>query len=245
MKKMKKAIGFLLTASMTALLFTGCGSSGQNNAQTEPTQVSADNVEKTAEEAVTEAAKASENSDEKITIGWAMAYFDHPVYQLLMQGAQEVADGLENCELIFADGKNDATTQASQIDTFIAQDVDAIILTAAVSDPMLPSIKKVNDAGIPLIIVDRRILKQGQDVTWECYVTWDMVLSGTQGAEQTIEALGGAGNAKGKVVVVEGTAGAGSTIDRGELTIPSWKKNRELKSFIKLTEILTGRREWK
>ena len=93
--------------------------------------------------------------------------------------------------------------------------MDAIILTAAVSDPMLPSIKKINDAGIPLIIVDRRILKQGQDVTWECYVTWDMVLSGTQGAEQTIEALGGAGNAKGKVVVVEGTAGAGSTIDRG------------------------------
>ena len=42
-----------------------------------------------------------------------------------------------------------------------------------------------------------------------------MVLSGTQGAEQTIEALGGPGNAKGKVVVVEGTAGAGSTIDRG------------------------------
>ena len=49
----------------------------------------------------------------------------------------------------------------------------------------------------PLIIVDRWILKQGQDVTWECYVTWDMV-PGTQGAEQTIEALGGAGNAKGK-----------------------------------------------
>ena len=42
-----------------------------------------------------------------------------------------------------------------------------------------------------------------------------MVLSGTQGAEQTIEALGGPGNAKGKVVAVEGTAGAGSTIDRG------------------------------
>lgn len=150
-----------------------------------------------------------------VTIGWAMAYFNHPVYQLLMKGAQEVCDNLEGCELIFADGKNDPTTQASQIDTFIAQGVDAIILTAAVSDPMLPSVKKINDAGIPLIIVDRRLLTQGQDVTWECYVTWDMILSGTQGAEQTIEALGGAGKAVGKVVVVEGTAGAGSTIDRG------------------------------
>ena len=77
----------------------------------------------------------AEGDDGKITIGWAMAYYDHPVYQLLMQGANEVAEGLDNCELIFADGKNDATTQASQIDNFIAQDVDAIILTAAVSDP--------------------------------------------------------------------------------------------------------------
>jgi ABC-type sugar transport system substrate-binding protein len=154
-------------------------------------------------------------SNDKVTIGWAMAYFDHPVYQLLMKGAQELADELGDCELIFADGKNDANTQASQIDTFIGQGVDAIILTAAVSDPMLPSIKRINDAGIPLIIVDRRIYPYDQDVTWECYVTWDMVLSGTMGALQTIEALGGAGNAKGKVVVVEGTAGAGSTIDRG------------------------------
>lgn len=154
-------------------------------------------------------------AEKKITIGWAMAYFDHPVYQLLMKGAQELAGSLDNCELIFADGKNDANTQASQLDTFIAQGVDAIILTAAVSDPMLPSIKKINDAGIPLIIVDRRIYPYDQDVTWACYVTWDMVISGTMGAMQTIEALGGAGQAKGKVIVVEGTAGAGSTIDRG------------------------------
>lgn len=153
--------------------------------------------------------------DDGVKIGWAMAYFDHPVYQLLMEGAQDVADSLGDCEIIFADGKNDANTQASQLDTFIAQGVDGIILVAAVADPMLPSIKKINDAGIPLIVVDRRIYTYGQDITWEAYVTWDMVLSGEQGAIQTIDALGGEGKAQGKVIVVEGTAGAGSTIDRG------------------------------
>ena len=81
-------------------------------------------------------------ADKKVKIGWTMAYFDHPVYQLLMKGAQEIADSLDDCELIFADGKNDPNIQASQIDAFIAQGVDGIILTAAVSDPMLPSIKK-------------------------------------------------------------------------------------------------------
>ena len=184
MKKFKKILSLLLVFLMTAALAAGCGGNGQE----------AETAEETNENA--------ESSDDTITIGWAMAYFDHPVYQLLMQASQEAADELGNCEITFADGKNDATTQASQIDTFIAQDVDAIILTAAVSDPMLPSIKKINDAGIPLIIVDRRILPQGQDVTWDCYVTWDMVLSGTYGAEQTIEALGGAGNAEDRKSVV-------------------------------------------
>ncbi len=213
MKKMRRLLGGFLASVMVAGLLAGCSGSGGNTMTESPAAETA--TKAAAQEAVTEAASAAEDSGGTVTIGWAMAYFDHPVYQLLMQGAQEVAAGLDNCELIFADGKNDATTQASQIDTFIAQGVDAIVLTAAVSDPMLPSIKKINDAEIPLIIVDRRILKQGQDVSWACYVTWDMVLSGTQGAEQTIEALGGSGNAKGKVVVVEGTAGAGSTIDRG------------------------------
>lgn len=199
MRKLRKITSLLLVFLMTASLIAGCGGNGQEAGNGE----------------TTEPAESAEKSDDTVTIGWAMAYFDHPVYQLLMQVSQEAADALGDCEITFADGKNDATTQASQIDTFIAQGVDAIVLTAAVSDPMLPSIKKINDAGIPLIIVDRRILPQGQDVYWDCYVTWDMVLSGTYGAEQTIEALGGAGNAEGKVVVVEGTAGAGSTIDRG------------------------------
>ena len=154
-----------------------------------------------------------DESSDRIVIGWTMAYFDHPVYQLLMRGADELVSEFyaDIVDLHFVDGRNDPVVQSSQIDTFIAQNVDVIILTAAVSDPMLPAISRVNAAGIPLLIVDRRIMTQGQDVTWEAFVTWDMVLSGTLGAQQVVEATGGTG----RVVVVEGTAGAGSTIDRG------------------------------
>jgi ABC-type sugar transport system substrate-binding protein len=148
--------------------------------------------------------------DGQIVIGWAMAYFDHPVYQLLMEGAEDVA-AEEGVKLIFADGKNDAAIQATQIDNFIAQRFDAIILTPTVADPLIPSVKKINNAGIPLILVDRLMYKQGQDIHWDAVVSWDMALSGTYGGEQVVEAIDG----RGKVVVVEGTAGAGSTIERG------------------------------
>jgi len=147
---------------------------------------------------------------EQKTIGWSVAYFDHPVYQLMMQGAQSLADA-SDCKVIFADGRDDPSVQASHIDNFIAQGMDGIILTPTVSDPLIPSVKKVNDAGIPLVMVDRRMQTHGQPIKWDAMVSWDMVMSGTIGGEQTVEAIGGSGN----IVVVEGTPGAGATIDRG------------------------------
>lgn len=148
-------------------------------------------------------------AQEMKTIGWSVAYFDHPVYQLMMKGAEKVADEA-GCKVIFADGKDDPSVQASHIDNFIAQGVDGIILTPTVSDPLIPAVKKVNDAGIPLVMADRRMQTHGQPIKWEALVSWDMVKSGTIGGEQTVKAIGGKGN----IVVVEGTPGAGSTIDR-------------------------------
>ena len=150
------------------------------------------------------------SAKDKKVIGWSVAYFDHPVYQLMMKAAQALADK-SDCKVIFADGKNDASVQASQIDNFIAQGVDGIILTPTVSDPLIPAVKKVNRANIPLLMVDRRMDTHGQNLKWDAMVSWDMVKSGTIGGEQTAKAIGGKGN----IVVVEGTPGAGSTIDRG------------------------------
>lgn len=152
---------------------------------------------------------------EKLTIGWSVAYFDHPVYQLMMKGAKAAADEL-GVEVIFTDGKNDPAIQSSDLDNFLAQGVDGIILTPTVADPLIPAVKKVNDAKMPFIVVDRRMYSQGTGITWDALVGWDMVKSGTVGGEQVVDALTkDDGTVGGKVVVMEGTAGAGSTIDRG------------------------------
>ena len=168
-------------------------------------------------------------ADDKKTIGWAVAYFDHPVYQLMMQAAQKLADA-SDCKVIFADGKDDPSVQASQVDNFIAQGVDGIILTPTVSDPLMPAVKKINDAGIPLVMADRRMQTHGQPIKWNALVSWDMVKSGTIGGEQTVEAIGGKGN----IVVVEGTPGAGSTIDRGNAFYEVIAKHPEIKVIAKI-----------
>lgn len=149
-------------------------------------------------------------------VGWSVAYFDHPVYQLMMKGAREMA-AKRGIELIFTDGKRDAAVQASDIDNFLAQKVDAIILTPNVSDPLIPSVKKINDAGVPFVVADRRMFKQGTDIKWDALVGWCIVCSGDVGGKQAVQALTQPdGSVKGNLVVIEGTAGAGSTIDRGD-----------------------------
>ncbi len=50
------------------------------------------------------------NAEAKKTIGWSVAYFDHPVYQLMMKAAQKLADE-HGCNIIFADGKKDPSVQ--------------------------------------------------------------------------------------------------------------------------------------
>jgi ABC-type sugar transport system substrate-binding protein len=164
------------------------------------------------------------------TVGWSVAYFDHPVYQLMMKGARQAA--AKNCvKVIFTDGKNDAAVQTSDIDNFLAQKVDGIVLTPAVSDPMIPAVKKINEAKVPFVVVDRRMFSHDTGIKWDALVGWDMVKSGTIGGQQALKALNGT---QGRLIVVEGTAGAGSTIDRGNAFYKVIKTNKKIKVLYKV-----------
>jgi ABC-type sugar transport system substrate-binding protein len=145
----------------------------------------------------------------QLVIGWSVSDFDNPFYQLMMRGAQIAADE-RGVKVIFSDGKNDPATQSAQLNDYLAQGVNGVILSAALSDPMLPAIRAVNRAGVPIEIVDRRIDPQNSGAKWFAFVGWNMVKSGVVAAQQTVQALGG----RGRVAVIAGTAGAGSTIDR-------------------------------
>lgn len=234
---MKKTFNVKFITCLLAILFVittilgGCGASNSGDAkQATDAKPAADTQKADDTKQPADTKQTADKGKKEVVIGWNMAYFDHPVYQLLMKGAKEVAEK-EGVKLIFADGKNDAATQASIVDNFIAQKVDAIILTPTVADPLIPSVKKINQAGIPLVIADRRMFKQGQDIKWDALVSWDMVKSGTYGGEQVVQAL----NGKGNVVVVEGTPGAGPTIDRGNAFYEVLKKSPDIKVVYKVS----------
>ncbi len=170
------------------------------------------------------------SNNKPATIGWSVAYFDHPVYQLMMKGANQLA-AKRGAKITFTDGKNDPSVQSADVDNFLAQKVDGIVLTPAVSDPMIPAVKKINAAKVPFIVVDRKMFTHGSGIHWAALVGFDMAKSGTIGGQETVDALKGT---PGRLAVVEGTAGAGSTIERGSTFYGIIKQHPEIQVLFKV-----------
>src|SRR3712207_3168328 len=73
----------------------------------------------------------------------------------ISQAAQAEAERYEDVELSIAEGTNDVSTQISQVETFINEGVDAIVLLPFDGAALTPVALRAMEAGIPVINVDR------------------------------------------------------------------------------------------
>ncbi len=111
-------------------------------------------------------------------------------------------------KLQFSDGQQKQENQIKAVRSFIAQGVDVIILAPVVETGWEPVLKEAKDAGIPVIVSDRR-----PDVPEDYYVTFigsDFVEEGRRAAEWLDKETGG------KAVIAEltGTVGSAPANDR-------------------------------
>jgi ribose transport system substrate-binding protein len=88
-----------------------------------------------------------------------------------------------------ADPAGDPAKQIPQIETFIGQGVDGIILTPTDSTALLPSIDAADEAGIPVVIVGAGI----EEGAWKAAILTDNFQGGKQIGEYVVEKLGGVG----------------------------------------------------
>jgi inositol transport system substrate-binding protein len=122
--------------------------------------------------------------------------------------------------VIALDAGADPATQASQVDSFIGQKVDAVILTPADGDAMGPSVEKVQAAGIPMLEVCT-----STKVEPDALVMADDVEGGRVITQGLIDAIGGKGN----ILVIQGVLGQSSQIDREEGLNDVLKDNPDVK----------------
>ena len=144
----KKTIALLLAAAMT---LAGCGgkaeapaSTGGDDAGTEaPAETGGDDAEAPAQSG------AKDNAD--ITIGFSSKDNSDTFVAAIADAAQARADEL-GVKLVMYDAGGDVNKQISDVETMIAQKVDAVIVIPQSVEGSAPVVGKCNDAGIPIII---------------------------------------------------------------------------------------------
>ncbi len=120
---------------------------------------------------------------------------------------KEAAEKL-GVELIFSDAQQKQENQIKAIRTFIAQQVDVIGVSPIVETGWESVFQEAKDAGIPIILVDRRA-----DVSEDLYATYigsDFVEEGRRAARVMVDLLEGKGN----IVELVGTVGSAPANDR-------------------------------
>jgi ribose transport system substrate-binding protein len=115
-------------------------------------------------------------------------------------------------EIVVTDAGGSAAKQVADVDSLIAQKVDAIFLAPQEEKPLVPAVMKAKAAGIPVILLDRTV-DQTQAQGGRDYITFigsDFVKEGQRVAEWLIKKTGG--NAK--IIELEGTTGSSPANDR-------------------------------
>jgi inositol transport system substrate-binding protein len=139
---------------------------------------------------------ASGGGGDKITIGVTMK-FDDLWLTTLRDAMSDYAATQPDVELVMVDSKEDVATQLAQVENFVTQKVDAIVVIAANTDAADPMTKAAQDAGIPLLYVNRLPSNLPEGIS---YVGSESIQAGIMQAEWIAEQLGGKGN----VVIMNG-----------------------------------------
>jgi ribose transport system substrate-binding protein len=119
---------------------------------------SAEDAEKDDSSSDAPAAAASGANDEEgdtVTIGFSAPAADHGWMGAITQNVRDLAEEYPDIDLKVAEGTNDVNLQISQVETFINDGVDAIVLLPFDGAAMTPVALKAMEAGIPVINVDR------------------------------------------------------------------------------------------
>ncbi len=147
-----------------------------------------------------------------IKVGVSMSAFDDTFLTYLREDMDKQAKSYpkgDGVQLQFEDARADVVKQLSQVENFISQKVDAIIVNPVDTASTKNIINAATKAGIPLVFVNRRPDQKNlpKDVV---AVTSDDVEAGKLQMQYIAEKLGG----KGKIVILLGDLANNSTTNR-------------------------------
>ena len=146
-----------------------------------------------------------------ITVGFAQVGHESDWRTASTKSAQDVFSAANGYELVFSDADNDSAVQLDAIRNFIQQGVDYIIVDPIVSTGWDAVLTECEDAGIPVIVIDRTIDDSDKYVSW---VGSDFKTEGLACGEWLKAYAEAKGITEINALVIEGSTGASATIGR-------------------------------
>lgn len=138
-------------------------------------------------------------------IGFSNSFNGNTYRQAMEAYAQEAADALtaagEPTELVFAEANQDNNKQIQQIQSFIIQGVDAIIIDPGSATALTGVVKQATDAGIPVITVNDGPIDASADNLYQ--ISFDATDQMKTLTDYIADRMGG----KGTMIELRGTEG--------------------------------------
>ena len=132
----------------------------------------------------------------QFTIGMSQCNLGEPWRVQMNADIAAAAARHPELKMVFKDAQNDTLQQRAQVEEFVNAKVDLLIISPKEAQPLTEPVAKAMDAGIPVIVLDRRLL--GDKYT--CFIGADNKKIGKAAGAWIASKLGG----KGKVVELTG-----------------------------------------
>jgi len=131
-----------------------------------------------------------------------------PFFKTILEGASEIAS-VFGMKIESSVAHNDEARQLVDIQSFIEQKVDIIIINPTNSETVLPAIEMASSENIPVITVDRKCSSSEKIL---CHIESDNEAGGRMAGEYIARLLGNKGN----ILEFEGSPGTSAAHDRGK-----------------------------
>jgi inositol transport system substrate-binding protein len=130
-------------------------------------------------------------ADSKVKIGVSMALFDDVWLTLVRNAITKWGEEHPDVDLTIVDANNDSAKQTGQVENFLAQGMDAIVILPVDTAATGPMTKAVVKAGKPLVYVNRLPSNLPKSVI---YCGSNSIEAGIMNMEELGKAMGGKGN---------------------------------------------------
>jgi ribose transport system substrate-binding protein len=134
--------------------------------------------------------KKEEVGKAKWTIGMSQCNLGEPWRVQMNADVKAAADKHPEIKVVYKDAQNDTLKQRSQMEEFISAGVNLIIISPKEAAPLTPVVEQAYKKGIPVIVLDRRVL--GDQYT--CFIGADNKKIGKAAGKWIVEKLGNKGN---------------------------------------------------